>query len=138
AHPPGQQCRSVIHGLLGGKPVSWEVTVDLGPLWAPEEPGGSPGSGGEEGEEGGGDGGGGGREGSYEDPWEEMLHQLTARSTLFLSKANIPSPARRYRVKAIQTSKRCNINLHVHHLRCHDNSNSKRPQVCRRAGLEHG
>ena len=51
--------------------MSWEVTVDLGPLWAPEEQG-SPDSGEEE----------GGREGRYEDPWEEMLHQLTARSVI--------------------------------------------------------
>uniref|UniRef100_A0A3B4XSJ4 von Willebrand factor A domain containing 5B2 n=1 Tax=Seriola lalandi dorsalis TaxID=1841481 RepID=A0A3B4XSJ4_SERLL len=28
--PPPGQCRSRIHGLLSGRPVSWEVTVDLG------------------------------------------------------------------------------------------------------------
>ena len=62
--------------------MSWEVTVDLRSLWAPEEQG-SPASGGggeeeeeeEEEEECG-------REGNYEDPWEEMLHQLTARSVI--------------------------------------------------------
>ncbi|KAJ3595084.1 hypothetical protein NHX12_004389 [Muraenolepis orangiensis] len=103
-HPP-RQCRAVIHGLLGGKPVSWEVTVDLRHLWAPEEQG-SPGSSEE----------GYGRGGKYEDPWEEMLHQLTARSVIrdFEKMAEKESdiehgPARRYRVKAIQTSKRCNI-----------------------------
>ncbi|CAL8312558.1 unnamed protein product [Gadus morhua 'NCC'] len=103
--PPPRQCRSVIHGLLGGQPMSWEVTVDLGPLWAPEEQG-SPDSGEEE----------GAREGRYEDPWEEMLHQLTARSVIrdFEKMAEKESdiehgPAKRYRVKAIQTSRRCNI-----------------------------
>ncbi|CAL8345442.1 unnamed protein product [Merluccius merluccius] len=102
---PARQCRSVIHGLLGGKPVSWEVTVDLGHLWAPDEQG-SPASGEE----------GCGRGGSYEDPWAEMLHQLTARSVIrdFEKMAEKESdiehgPAKRYRVKAIQTSKRCNI-----------------------------
>ncbi|CAL8281651.1 unnamed protein product [Lota lota] len=103
--PPPRQCRSVIHGLLGGQPMSWEVTVDLGPLWAPEEQG-SPASGEE----------GCGRGGDYQDPWEEMLHQLTARSVIrdFEKLAEKESdiehgPAKRYRVKAIQTSKRCNI-----------------------------
>uniref|UniRef100_A0A673AMZ7 von Willebrand factor A domain containing 5B2 n=1 Tax=Sphaeramia orbicularis TaxID=375764 RepID=A0A673AMZ7_9TELE len=66
--PPPGQCRSVIHGLLCGKPVSWEVTVDLGHLWAPEDQ-----------EATGLDGGA--EEGRGE-PWEEIIHQLTARSVI--------------------------------------------------------
>ncbi|KAJ8389566.1 hypothetical protein AAFF_G00118030 [Aldrovandia affinis] len=89
--PPPNLCRSVIHGVLAGKPVSWEVTVDLSPLWAPEGP--APGPVG----------------------WEEIVHQLTARSVIrdFENMAEKESdiehgPAKRYRVKAIQTSKGCN------------------------------
>lgn len=66
--PPPGQCRSLIHGVLGGRPLSWEVTVDLGHLWTPE---------GQETTVGGGSGGGGGGE-----PWEEIIHQLTARSVI--------------------------------------------------------
>uniref|UniRef100_A0A8D0CQJ0 von Willebrand factor A domain containing 5B2 n=1 Tax=Sander lucioperca TaxID=283035 RepID=A0A8D0CQJ0_SANLU len=81
--PPPGQCRSLIHGLLSGRPVSWEVTVDLGHLWTPdgqETPGG---------------------------PWEEIIHQLTARSVIrdFEKMAEKESSAKRYRMKAIQTSK---------------------------------
>lgn len=48
--------------------MSWEVTVDLGHLWTPE---------GQEtiGVEGGEEGKGG-------EPWEEIIHQLTARSVI--------------------------------------------------------
>uniref|UniRef100_A0A3Q3EYF0 von Willebrand factor A domain containing 5B2 n=1 Tax=Kryptolebias marmoratus TaxID=37003 RepID=A0A3Q3EYF0_KRYMA len=67
--PPPGQCRSHIHGLLSGRPVSWEVTVDLGHLWTPE---GSP---------TGVDEGGAGREEGGK-PWEEIIHQLTARSVI--------------------------------------------------------
>ncbi|XP_052319968.1 von Willebrand factor A domain-containing protein 5B2 [Oncorhynchus keta] len=101
---PPAQCRSLIHGLLGSRPVSWEVTVDLTQLWAPEDQG----TGGTSG--GGGEGGGGG------DLWEEIIHQLTARSAIrdFEKMAEKESdiehgPAKRYRMKAIQTSKSCNI-----------------------------
>uniref|UniRef100_A0AAY4AMG4 VWFA domain-containing protein n=1 Tax=Denticeps clupeoides TaxID=299321 RepID=A0AAY4AMG4_9TELE len=52
------QCRSLIHGLLGGRPVSWEVTVDLSPLWTPEEPQTAP------------------------ETWTEIVHHLTARSVI--------------------------------------------------------
>lgn len=137
--PPPGQCRSLIHGVLGGRPVSWEVTVDLGHLWTPEsqdiEVSGVYGRGGEEGR--------GGKS------WQEIIHQLTARSVIrdfekmaekesdighggrftgcFFSLINVPlSPnycasltiplfdgflgsAKRYRTKAIQTSKHCNI-----------------------------
>ncbi|XP_035526326.1 von Willebrand factor A domain-containing protein 5B2 [Morone saxatilis] len=73
--PPPGQCRSLIHGLLSGRPVSWEVTVDLGHLWTPE---------GQEipGVEGCGGRGGGGEEGRGGEPWEEIIHQLTARSVI--------------------------------------------------------
>ncbi|KAK5888922.1 hypothetical protein CesoFtcFv8_014971 [Champsocephalus esox] len=104
APPPGQ-CRSLIHGLLSGRPVSWEVTVDLGHLWTPEsqETVVTEGCGGGEEEKGG-------------EPWEEMIHQLTARSVIrdfekMAEKENDSGhgSAKRYRMKAIQTSKHCNI-----------------------------
>ncbi|XP_037837974.1 von Willebrand factor A domain-containing protein 5B1 [Kryptolebias marmoratus] len=101
--PPPGQCRSHIHGLLSGRPVSWEVTVDLGHLWTPE---GSP---------TGVDEGGAGREEGGK-PWEEIIHQLTARSVIrdFEKMAEKENDAghgssKRYRMKAIQTSKHCNI-----------------------------
>ncbi|XP_029380640.1 von Willebrand factor A domain-containing protein 5B1 [Echeneis naucrates] len=103
--PPPGQCRSLIHGLLSGRPVSWEVTVDLGHLWTPE------GQETPEAEEcrGGEDVRGG-------EPWEEIIHQLTARSVIrdFEKMAEKESDighgsAKRYRMKAIQTSKHCNI-----------------------------
>ncbi|KAG5847551.1 hypothetical protein ANANG_G00127270 [Anguilla anguilla] len=90
-HSPPGLCRSVIHGVLSGKPVSWEVTVDLSPLWLPEGPAPGP------------------------DGWEEIVHHLTARSVIrdFENMAEKESdiehgPAKRYRIKAIQTSKGCN------------------------------
>ena len=54
--------------------MSWEVTVDLGHLWTPE---------GQEtpGPEGCG-GGAGGEEGRGGEPWEEIIHQLTACSVI--------------------------------------------------------
>ncbi|KAM6948207.1 von Willebrand factor A domain-containing protein 5B1 [Aplochiton taeniatus] len=101
---PPAQCRSLIHGLLGGRPVSWEVTVDLSPILVLE------------GIEGRGEGGGGGGGGDGGKPWGEILHQLSARSVIqdFEKMAEKESdiehgPAKRYRMKAIQTSKSCNI-----------------------------
>ncbi|XP_028831089.1 von Willebrand factor A domain-containing protein 5B1 isoform X2 [Denticeps clupeoides] len=86
------QCRSLIHGLLGGRPVSWEVTVDLSPLWTPEEPQTAP------------------------ETWTEIVHHLTARSVIrdYENMAEKESdiehgPAKRHRMRAIQTSKSCNI-----------------------------
>ncbi|XP_056246960.1 von Willebrand factor A domain-containing protein 5B2 isoform X3 [Seriola aureovittata] len=103
--PPPGQCRSRIHGLLSGRPVSWEVTVDLGHLWTPEGQ-----------ETSGAEGCGGGEEGKGGEPWEEIIHQLTARSVIrdFEKMAEKESDighgsAKRYRMKAIQTSKHCNI-----------------------------
>ncbi|KAM4551656.1 von Willebrand factor A domain-containing protein 5B2 [Odontesthes bonariensis] len=103
--PPPGHCRSLIHGMLSGRPVSWEVTVDLGQLWTPE------------GEETKGVNrceGGGEEEGGR--PWEDIIHQLTARSVIrdFEKMAERESntghgSAKRHRMKAIQTSKHCNI-----------------------------
>ncbi|CAK6952491.1 von Willebrand factor A domain-containing protein 5B1 [Scomber scombrus] len=99
--PAPGQCRSLIHGLLSGRPVSWEVSVDLEHLWIPE---------GQETTvaEGCGEGGG--------ESWEEIIHQLTARSVIrdfekMAEKENDigHGSAKRYRMKAIQTSKHCNI-----------------------------
>uniref|UniRef100_A0A3B3SY61 von Willebrand factor A domain containing 5B2 n=1 Tax=Paramormyrops kingsleyae TaxID=1676925 RepID=A0A3B3SY61_9TELE len=87
---PRTQCRSVIHGLLGDKPVSWEVVVDLSQLWRPKDLGPVAGD------------------------WKEIMHQLTARSVIrdFENMAErepeAEHPSKRYRMKAIQTSKACN------------------------------
>ncbi|XP_073347675.1 von Willebrand factor A domain-containing protein 5B1 [Pagrus major] len=103
---PGQ-CRSLIHGLLSGRPVSWEVTVDLGHLWTTES---------QESPVIEGCGGRGGEDGRGGEQWEEIIHQLTARSVIrdFEKMAEKESEsghgsAKRYRMKAIQTSKHCNI-----------------------------
>ncbi|XP_056336617.1 von Willebrand factor A domain-containing protein 5B2 [Danio aesculapii] len=103
AAPPGEaqasgaQCRSVIHGMLGGRPVSWEVSVDLSVLWDTESSAILPNSTG---------------------PWDEIIHQLTARSVIrdFENMAEKETdsevergPFKRYRMKAIQTSKSCGI-----------------------------
>ncbi|XP_037386944.1 von Willebrand factor A domain-containing protein 5B2-like [Pygocentrus nattereri] len=83
-------CRSVIHGLLGARPVSWEVAVDLSMLWATESP--------------------------PRGHWDEIIHQLTARSIIrdFENMAEKETDiehgsSKRYRMKAIQTSKSCGI-----------------------------
>ncbi|KAM9844943.1 von Willebrand factor A domain-containing protein 5B2 [Aulostomus maculatus] len=104
--PPPGQCRSLIHGLLSGRPVSWEVTVNLMHLWVPE------------GQETAASEvcGGGVGEGGEGECWEEIIHQLTARSVIrdfekMAEKENQTGhgSAKRYRMKAIQTSKHCNI-----------------------------
>ncbi|KAI7809549.1 von Willebrand factor A domain-containing protein 5B2 [Triplophysa rosa] len=93
----GAQCRSVIHGTQGGRSLSWEVCVDLSPLGAPEGTA-TPSTGGR--------------------PWDEIIHQLTARSVIrdFENMAEKETdiehergPSKRYRMKAIQTSKSCGI-----------------------------
>lgn len=71
--PPPGQCRTIIHGLLSGRPVSWEVTVDLGHLWTIEGQE-TPVDEGREGE--------GGEERRQGEPWAEIIHQLTARSVI--------------------------------------------------------
>ncbi|XP_038672148.1 von Willebrand factor A domain-containing protein 5B1 isoform X2 [Scyliorhinus canicula] len=92
---PGMQCKSVIHGLIYGKSVSWEVTANLSSLYqAPPE-----------------------QESKRisENPWDEILHQLTAKSAIrdFENMAEKESEieygtARRYRLKAVETSRACN------------------------------
>ncbi|XP_077471056.1 von Willebrand factor A domain-containing protein 5B2 isoform X2 [Stigmatopora argus] len=103
--PPPGQCRSLIHGFLGGRPVSWEVTVNLDHLLAPDDRRATV-------VEGCRSKGGG----IERESWEEIIHQLTARSVIrdFERMAERENQtghgtARRYRVKAIQTSKHCNI-----------------------------
>uniref|UniRef100_A0AAV2JPY6 VWFA domain-containing protein n=1 Tax=Knipowitschia caucasica TaxID=637954 RepID=A0AAV2JPY6_KNICA len=103
--PPPGQCRSIIHGQFNGHPVSWEVTVVLGPLWSSEAPYTAVMNRAEQGlEEGQGE------------TWKEIVHQLTARSVIrdFEKMAEKEcdtghNSLKRYRMKAIQTSKHCNI-----------------------------
>uniref|UniRef100_A0A8C5GIN3 von Willebrand factor A domain containing 5B2 n=1 Tax=Gouania willdenowi TaxID=441366 RepID=A0A8C5GIN3_GOUWI len=66
--PPPGQCRSMIHGLLSGRSMSWVAGVDLSQLWCEEEEEEVM----EEGRE----------EGRGEKPWEQIIHQLTARSVI--------------------------------------------------------
>ncbi|KAM6326266.1 von Willebrand factor A domain-containing protein 5B2 [Podargus strigoides] len=93
------RCQVVIHALRAGKPVSWEVTASLEPLLQP-------------------------REGTRrEDPprraskaWDKPLHRLAARSVI-RDNENVAQReakleqgfARRFRLKAVQTSKACNL-----------------------------
>uniref|UniRef100_A0A3Q2PYI8 von Willebrand factor A domain-containing protein 5B1 n=1 Tax=Fundulus heteroclitus TaxID=8078 RepID=A0A3Q2PYI8_FUNHE len=99
--PPPGQCCSIIHGLLSGRPVSWEVTVDVGRLWPPED----------QNITGNTDCGLGGEDAGK--PWEEIIHHLTARSVIRdfekLAEKESDTSGKRYRMKAIQTSKHCNI-----------------------------
>ncbi|XP_078266402.1 von Willebrand factor A domain-containing protein 5B1 isoform X5 [Rhinoraja longicauda] len=92
---PMMQCKSVIHGLISGKSVTWETTANLSSLYlAPvqQEP-----------------------PGTTKTPWDGILHQLTVHSVIrdFENMAektnNIEyAPAGRYRLKAIQTSRASN------------------------------
>uniref|UniRef100_A0A3B4ANT0 VWFA domain-containing protein n=1 Tax=Periophthalmus magnuspinnatus TaxID=409849 RepID=A0A3B4ANT0_9GOBI len=97
--PPPGQCRSIIHGLFSGRPVSWEVTVDLRHLWSSEAPSTAVMDGAEQRlDEGQGE------------IWKEIVHQLTARSVIRdFEKMAEKESLKRYRTKAIQTSKHCNI-----------------------------
>ncbi|CAM9277686.1 unnamed protein product, partial [Lampetra planeri] len=121
--PPPGRCRTRIHGLLSGRPVSWEVTVNLRHLWLPE---------GQETPDAEGDGGGGeGDRGS----WEEIIHHLTARSVIrdfekMAEKENQSGhgSVRRHRLKAIQTSKHCNIICMYTAFTTTDSTPSKGPQ----------
>ncbi|XP_076197352.1 von Willebrand factor A domain-containing protein 5B2 isoform X2 [Aptenodytes patagonicus] len=93
------RCQVVIHALRAGKPVSWEVTASLESLLQPRE--------------------GPGRE----DPlrragkaWDKPLHHLAARSVIrdnenaAQREAELEQGfARRFRLKAAQTSKACNV-----------------------------
>uniref|UniRef100_H3DCV8 von Willebrand factor A domain containing 5B2 n=1 Tax=Tetraodon nigroviridis TaxID=99883 RepID=H3DCV8_TETNG len=105
--PQPGQCRALIHGLLNGRAVSWEVSVDLGHLWTPEH---------QETPVAEKHSVGTGEEGNPGEGWGEMIHQLTARSVIrdFEKMAEKEGDtrhgsAKRYRTKAIQTSKHCNI-----------------------------
>ncbi|XP_017665984.1 PREDICTED: von Willebrand factor A domain-containing protein 5B2 [Lepidothrix coronata] len=93
------RCQVVIHGLRAGKPVSWEVTASLESLLQPRE--------------------GLGRE----DPlrrggkaWDKPVHCLAARSVIRDNESAAQREAeleqgfaRRFRLKAVQTSKACNV-----------------------------
>ncbi|XP_015727258.1 von Willebrand factor A domain-containing protein 5B2 isoform X2 [Coturnix japonica] len=93
------RCHVVIHGLHAGQPVSWEVTASLEALLQPRD--------------------GAGRE----DPprraataGEKPLHGLAARSVIQDSEKAAQREAeleqgfaRRFRLKAMQTSKACNV-----------------------------
>ncbi|KAM9378756.1 von Willebrand factor A domain-containing protein 5B2 [Phaethornis superciliosus] len=93
------RCQVVIHALRAGKPVSWEVTASLEPLLQPPE----------------------GL--SREDPprwvakaWDKPLHRLAARSIIRDNENAAEREAeleqgfaRRFRLKAMQTSKACNV-----------------------------
>ncbi|XP_051482933.1 von Willebrand factor A domain-containing protein 5B2 [Apus apus] len=93
------RCQVVIHALRAGKPVSWEVTAPLEPLLQPPEGLGK------------------------EDPprwaakaWDKPLHRLAARSVIrdnenaAQREAELEQGfARRFRLKAMQTSKACNV-----------------------------
>uniref|UniRef100_A0A8B9FEG4 von Willebrand factor A domain containing 5B2 n=1 Tax=Amazona collaria TaxID=241587 RepID=A0A8B9FEG4_9PSIT len=94
------RCQVVIHALSAGKPVSWEVTASLESVMQPrlEGPG-------------------------RKDPpqragkvWDKPLHRLAARSVIrdnenaAQREAELEQGfARRFRLKAVQTSKACNV-----------------------------
>uniref|UniRef100_A0A663MVG7 von Willebrand factor A domain containing 5B2 n=1 Tax=Athene cunicularia TaxID=194338 RepID=A0A663MVG7_ATHCN len=93
------RCQVVIHALRAGKPVSWEVTASLESLLQPRE--------------------GPGRE---DPPWragkagDKPLHRLAARSVIRDNENTAQREAeleqgfaRRFRLKAVQTSKACNV-----------------------------
>ncbi|KAK2530920.1 Vwa5b2 [Columba livia] len=93
------RCQVVIHALQAGKPVSWEVTASLEPLLQPRE---------------GPDGGDPLRQGGKS--WDKPLHRLAARSVIqdnenaAQREAELEQGfARRFRLKAVQTSKACNV-----------------------------
>ncbi|XP_062438475.1 von Willebrand factor A domain-containing protein 5B2 [Rhea pennata] len=96
---PPLRCQVVIHGLQAGKPVSWEVTASLEALFRP-------------------------RDGMDEEElpprvgkiWDKPLHRLAARSVVrdhenaAQREAELQQGfARRFRLKAMQTSKACNV-----------------------------
>ncbi|XP_078420176.1 von Willebrand factor A domain-containing protein 5B1 isoform X2 [Cetorhinus maximus] len=92
---PIMQCKSVIHGLICGKSITWEVTANLSSLYhVPSD-----------------------QESTQitENPWDGILHQSTAQSVIrdFENMAEKESEieygtSRRYRLKTIQTSRACN------------------------------
>uniref|UniRef100_UPI00398E781E von Willebrand factor A domain-containing protein 5B1 n=1 Tax=Pristiophorus japonicus TaxID=55135 RepID=UPI00398E781E len=92
---PIMQCKSVIHGLICGQSVTWEVTANLSSFYhTPSQQESTQ---------------------ATENPWDDILHQLTAQSVIrdFENMAEKESeieygPSRRHRLKAIQTSRACN------------------------------
>ncbi|RMC02021.1 hypothetical protein DUI87_21183 [Hirundo rustica rustica] len=93
------RCQVVIHALRAGKPVSWEVTASLESLLQPRE--------------------GPGRENPPRlaaKAWDKPLHRLAARSVVRDNESVAQREAkleqgfaRRFRLKAVQTSKACNV-----------------------------
>ncbi|XP_061861874.1 von Willebrand factor A domain-containing protein 5B2 [Colius striatus] len=93
------RCQVVIHALRAGRPVSWEVTASLEPLLQPRE--------------------GSGREAPPRrtgKAWDKPLHRLAARSVVRDNENAAQREAeleqgfsRRFRLKAVQTSKACNV-----------------------------
>nr|XP_025034976.1 von Willebrand factor A domain-containing protein 5B2 [Pelodiscus sinensis] len=96
---PPLRCQVVIHALSAGKPVSWEVTATLEPLLHCRD--------------------GDGKEELPQESckaWDKLLHQLTA-SSVIRDHENVAQReaelehgfSRRLRLKAIQSSKACNM-----------------------------
>nr|XP_056705969.1 von Willebrand factor A domain-containing protein 5B2 [Euleptes europaea] len=97
---PSLQCQIVIHALSAGKPVSWELTAALDSLLlsrnsqAKEESS---------------------RQCQQSKAWDKLLHRLTANSVI-RDNENVAQReaelengfSRRFRLKAIQSSKACN------------------------------
>ncbi|XP_066412596.1 von Willebrand factor A domain-containing protein 5B2 isoform X3 [Molothrus aeneus] len=93
------RCQVVIHALRAGTPVSWEVTASLESLLQPRE--------------------GPGREDlprRAAKAWDKPLHRLAARSVVRDNESVAQREAkleqgfaRRFRLKAVQTSKACNV-----------------------------
>ncbi|XP_060098643.1 von Willebrand factor A domain-containing protein 5B2 [Heteronotia binoei] len=97
---PSLRCQIVIHALSAGKPVSWELTTSLDSLLLPqethakEEPS---------------------RQHQQSKGWDKLLHCLTA-SSVIRDNENVAQReaelqngfSRRFRLKAIQSSKACN------------------------------
>lgn len=75
-------CRSVIHGLLGSKPMSWEVSIDLGVLWSSEK--------------------------APQDVLDEIVHHLAAQSVIrdFENMAEKETDIEHGKIKAERTGKR--------------------------------
>ncbi|KAL8188125.1 UNVERIFIED_CONTAM: hypothetical protein K2H54_061924, partial [Gekko kuhli] len=97
---PSLRCQIVIHALSAGKPVSWELTASLDSLLLPretqtkEEPS---------------------RQRQQSKAWDKLLHRLAA-SSVIRDNENVAQReaelengfSRRFRLKAIQSSKACN------------------------------
>ncbi|XP_054838716.1 von Willebrand factor A domain-containing protein 5B2 [Eublepharis macularius] len=97
---PSLRCQIVIHALSAGKPVSWELTATLDSLLFSRE--------GQTKEESS-------RQHQQSKAWDKLLHRLTA-SSVIRDNENVAQReaelengfSRRFRLKAIQSSKACN------------------------------